>query len=281
MEKKYLTLREIQIEETNILRQIVEFCQKHDITYYLCGGTLLGAIRHQGFIPWDDDIDIIMTRPEFERFEKIAQEEVIGPSLKLLAYDYGTLPLPFAKVVNTVFHVDYEIEPDELERYLWVDIFTFDGLPDSEQETAEFYRKVIRKRKDILLLSVSEDNLRLRTKDRKSLRIKQLIRFFIRGNLRTKLIQKKAKEYDALVKNYDYSSSKYIGGVNWGYGPQERMLRDHIDSVDVEFEGMLVSGLKNYDEYLGNLYGDYMKLPPENQRFTHQIKIYRTENSAE
>ena len=71
----YLTLEEIHKEETKILKQVVDFCKLNDITYYICGGTLLGAIRHKGFIPWDDDIDILMPRKEFQRFIELTQNK--------------------------------------------------------------------------------------------------------------------------------------------------------------------------------------------------------------
>ena len=98
---KYLTIEEIHVEETKMLKKFIEFCEKNNLTYYICGGTLLGAIRHKGFIPWDDDIDVMMPRKEFEKLEKILNKKRISENLEFISYDNGNMNYPFGKIMNT------------------------------------------------------------------------------------------------------------------------------------------------------------------------------------
>ena len=128
---KYLTLEEIHKEETEILKKFISFCDENNLTYYICGGTLLGAIRHKGFIPWDDDIDVMMPRNEFEKLEKILNEKKIAENLSFISYDNGNMHYPFGKVINTNIKIDDSCVKDKLEQYLWIDIFPMDGIPES------------------------------------------------------------------------------------------------------------------------------------------------------
>ncbi len=271
IEHNYLTIEEIHNEEANILRLIKDFCESNDITYYICGGTLLGAIRHKGFIPWDDDIDVLMPRKQFEKFEKLALEKKIAENLDVISYDNGTMNYPYCKVVNRNIKISEECLKDKSEPYLWVDIFPMDGLPESDRKNKKIYKKVIRNRKLLLMLCAEENYIDNFSKSK----IKRFAKKIIRGLLGKRFIKRIARRLDSLSKTYDFETSKYVGGVVWGYGPQERLLKSEVDDVELEFEGIKVNGLSCYDKYLTNLYGDYMTLPPVEKRITHEIKVYK------
>ena len=115
----------------NILCEFAAFCDQNGLRYYLSGGTLLGAVRHKGFIPWDDDIDVMMPRNEFEKLEKILNEKKIAENLSFISYDNGNMHYPFGKVINTNIKIDDSCVKDKLEQYLWIDIFPMDGIPES------------------------------------------------------------------------------------------------------------------------------------------------------
>ena len=103
MNKKYLDIKEIQKEELNILKETIKFLNKNNIKYYIFYGTLLGAVRHQGFIPWDNDIDIAIPRPEYEKLINILKEKnnkINNMNIESIGYEVGVSDWPFIKIVN-------------------------------------------------------------------------------------------------------------------------------------------------------------------------------------
>lgn len=105
--------------------------------------------------------------------------------------------------------------------------------------------------------------------------LKKIIKKVIRKFISRKHMEKISKKLNEISKTYDYNNSEYVGGVSWGYGPQEKMLKKDIHDCKVDFEGMKVNTISCYEKYLTNLYGNYMELPPVEKRITHEIKVYR------
>lgn len=279
-DKKYLSLAEIHKVETRLLAHVVQFCIDNNIKYYICGGTLLGAIRHGGFIPWDDDIDIMMPRKDFEKFESMAKENKIANNIDVISLDNKTMLYPFCKVINKNFKVDKSTQSDSSEEFLWMDVFPMDGLSEDNAVNEKIYKQVKHARSIAMGLIVSDDFLKTFTKSKKKSIGKKIMRTIVREPLKSKLIRANFVKMDSISKTYDYDSSEYVGGVVWGYGPQERMKKSHIHNYSVNFEGIEVNTMSNYDEYLTNLYGDYMKLPPVEQRVCHEIKVYQVNTNG-
>ncbi len=267
----YLSIDEIHKEEVKILKKFISFCDENNLTYYICGGTLLGAIRHKGFIPWDDDIDVMMPRKEFEKLEKLLNEKNFDKNLNFISYDNNSLPYPFGKVINTNIKIDETCSKNEYEQFLWIDIFPMDGIPEDTRECEKFYKKILRYRKLLLILYAEDNYIDNFSKTCLKRIFKKIIRVLFRKNYKEKI----ASKLDKMVKTYDFEDSKYVGGVAWGYGPQEKMLKENIKNCEVDFEKMKVNTISCYETYLTNLYGDYMKLPPVEKRITHEMKVYR------
>lgn len=263
-DKKFLTPDEIKRVEFEILCRFSKYCDENNLRYYLCGGTLLGAIRHKGFIPWDDDIDILMPREDYEEFLKMNQESKI--------FSIGTIRdnscnLPFTKIFDTKTFVDQKYSQCLNMNHLWIDVFPMDGLPNSKFERKLVYKKARFFRK---MLGVSESKLGTGTSVCKKI-FKSLIYFPSRWIGASRW----AKWLDAYAQKYSFTDSTYIGGLVWGYGPQEAMLKkDYLPYVEVEFEGKFFHAPKCYDTYLKNLYGDYMELPPEEKRLNHSMVVW-------
>ena len=143
-----LTSTEIKAEELKILLEVDIFCKEHNIRYYLVGGTLLGAIRHRGFIPWDDDIDICMPRPDYERFIRTFSSD---KGLMVLNKYWNNFTFPYSKVINQRYICDLTYDNSTGNRYIWIDVFPIDGLPHELDTVRAIYRKEDYYRKVLML----------------------------------------------------------------------------------------------------------------------------------
>ena len=270
---KYLSLREIQLEELEILKKIIKFIEEKDLKYSLISGTLLGAIRHKGFIPWDDDIDIGMPRPDYEKFLELFDKENPFPNIRLCHAENKTGFLPFCKAVNIDIAYSDDSICDQENRYLWIDIVPIDGLPESEKKL-----KKMCKLEQLYAKALYIHYYKINFKYDKNIvkNIKKIIlkpfALCISANTITKM-RKKTK----------YSQAKYVGNFVAGYGVKERLLKEDYDHyIDIEFEKVKMRCIKNYDKYLSNIYGeDYMSPPPLEKRRGHHIQAWRIHDDKE
>ncbi len=265
-----LTLKEVQQRELNLLKEIHSFCEKHNITYFLCGGTLLGAVRHKGFIPWDDDIDIFMPRPDYEKFIQLKQKYMNEHSNRIIyvpgerRYIY-----PFIKIIDTTVKSVQELR-NSLQTGLWIDIFPIDGMSSNKKNIERLYKKI----SFITKLSSS--------------RIKRPIiygsSFFtkiagIPVNLFSRLLyitfNLPPKHIDKLAKKIPFETAEKVGCAVWGYGIKEVFEKKCLfPSQLIQFEDAFFYAPADYKPYLINLYNDYMQLPPEEDRRVHCIGFY-------
>lgn len=273
--KKKLSLQEIHSYELDILKAYIRVCEDHGLRWYLAGGTLLGAIRHKGFIPWDDDVDLLMPRPDYDAFIRVAHEvENYGP-YRAAAYELHNLAYPFAKIydVRTSIHKLYD--GDETEQNIWIDIMPMDGLPADDRENAAMFRKslFLRKVLKIQYARLGEGKTKLKAA------IKPVFKVLARPIGK----ERACAMIDRLCRTYTVDESDYIGCINFGYGPQERMpKKEYLETVQVTFEGLSCNAPGCWDFYLRSLYGDYMQLPPEEKRVAHSMDVWvETEDPRE
>lgn len=257
--------------ELNILLKFDEFCRDHKLRYTLCAGTLLGAIRHKGFIPWDDDIDLMMARPDYEKFLALVRKD--DSFFKNLDYfvEDGSDPksayrFPFIKI----YDLHTQVKSLYVDRYtsLWIDVFPVDGLPEDWEEVKEIYRKGDQYRK-ILGLTFA----RLGAGKTK---LHMLSKYILKPLARLYGADRCIRKLNELGLKYPYEKCRYVGMVTFGiFGPGERFEKEGFEKpIEVDFEGHKLPAFASWDAYLTGKYGDYMILPPEKDRKIHFQDVY-------
>lgn len=261
-----LSLEEIKKIELNILLSFKQFCEEHDLRYYLAGGTLLGAIRHRGFIPWDDDIDVCMPRKDYEIF--IKEFDKFHDYYKLKNLSKGNFTAPFSKIVDlrTIIINKYNIS--DIDTNLWIDVFPVDGLPNDIDEIADIYKKCDFYRKILMLNDAVLGEGKTTTRKYLKFILKPIALLFGKDRC--------VKNIENLAAKYPYEKSRYVGIITWGlYGIGERMPKCEFEKgVLVDFEGYKFRAFSCWDSYLKGLYGNYMQLPPIEKRVTHEMVAY-------
>lgn len=258
---------EVKAIELDMLKQFDVFCQKYNLEYFLCGGTLLGAIRHKGFIPWDDDIDIAMHRIDYDKMIKLVSEKGIGGNIVLKCLECKNSEYPFAKLANTKTQINEKYLKTKKNTNIWIDIFPIDIVPDSNADLYKISKKIEIYKK---LLGISHSNP-LQGKSKGRMIVKLLSYPFIKiyGSERI------AEKIQKAVNKYSVNESNYRMILVWGYGIKEKMEKKVFDSsVEREFEGQLFPVPIGWDEYLKALYGDYMILPPIEERRKHDFEAW-------
>lgn len=279
---KDICIQELRQLEQDILDFIVDVCQKNAITYFLCGGTLLGAYRHKGFIPWDDDIDVMMPRPDYERFlELFPRHEYL--ELRNCRND-KEYPLAFS-TVNDARTVKVEKKlRKKLRNKLSVniDVFPIDGLPDDVNECKNYYRQIATTQK---LLECSTKafgkapTLKATIMKNAGIAVYRMLEFLGLRN-----ISHYVSRMEKVAMKYNYEQAHYVGITAIShYGTKERNLKNQYEpSLKVTFEGKQYNSPKCYDTYLSQLYGkSYMKLPPSAQQHTHHTSNCYWKNKQE
>lgn len=261
-------LKKMQQIELDMLKSFIFVCEKYKLRYFLLGGTCLGTVRHKGFIPWDDDIDVGMPRPDYEKFVSLAQKDIDS---KYFIQTFNTdreYPMTFAKMRNSeTTYIEQSLRNLKINHGVYIDIFPLDGEKNNyiSQRIFDFkktmydyrisrvyYFKDIAQTKRNLLIRISK---------------KLLHGFYILFNLNlTKTILKREKLY----KKSSYDDCEIIANYGGAWGKKEVMPKQYFgNGTGGIFEGISVVLPENYDAYLSQMYGDYMKLPPPEKRVGH------------
>lgn len=250
-----LTTEQIKRIEFDILTAFAEFCDKHHLKYYLGYGTLLGAVRHHGFIPWDDDIDVMMLREDYEKFHRLMCQNGGLGHLKWHSIENGKYHAPFGKLVDS--RTCAGIYGGETGDGLWVDVFAIDNYTKANYEKNFFWRRVL----------IARDTKKFTFNKKGIIKLMLKIAFCwksvksIAENIRNRAV---ATPYSGTVSNMVWPT----------YKREVVDIETFQDTTNVEFEGHLFKAVKDPDKYLTLLYGNYMQLPPIEKRTAHFVEAY-------
>lgn len=260
-------LRKVQLTQLEIAKEIRRVCEENGIAYFLSDGSFLGAVRHQGFIPWDDDMDMAMLREDYEKFCRIAPEKLRKEYCLQTWYTDPNYGLPFGKVMkrNTVY-LEGKKTSRLKENGFYVDIFPIDFLPEDPREQAAHWKRLLNIYRIKLMKCGYKpwmDNDKINWKKRIGYLYYQMCALFTTG--------------DALARKYDALATSQKEGewvcLQWGQTNPVPFRREWVaELTDYTFEGETFPCPKEYDKYLTAQYGAYMEFPPEEERENrHQI----------
>ena len=246
--------------ELNILDTFIKICEENSLRYFLAGGTAIGAIRHNGFIPWDDDIDVAMPRTDYDKFISISKD-VLPDNLFLQNHNSDPeYHQGFSKLRNSkTTYIETPSRFLEINHGIFIDIFPIDGVPENP-----LMKELLFTRSKIVKVLLCRNDLSYFHGKRKL--IAKLICTLVREKNTSKILN----NFETLVKKYDYDSSKITICYFGSYGRNEYVERAVYGGGHISyFEGRKIKVPKMYDIYLSMKYGDYMKLPPEEERIGH------------
>lgn len=266
-------LRKLQLVELQLLKEFAHFCDDNNIRYYLCGGTLLGAIRHRGFIPWDDDIDIYMPRPDYDHFLRLTE----GGQTSLVVHtvhNCDSYVRYFARVVDPSVIVVRNDLVGNNEEYAWLDLFPLDGTP-KHGFTRKLWSYYLYYRRYLYKYACKPELDRTDKTNRLSRGLGLVERLADSLHL-GKLFSKKDQwaKFDKAAKRFPFDSSDYVRNYMEYYKFKETFPKSFFgERTDVFFEDDYFKAGLPYKDYLTHIYGDYMALPPEEKRRTHELSI--------
>lgn len=251
-------MTEIQAKILSIFKWFHEFCVENGLTYYMLGGTQLGATRHKGFIPWDDDADVGMPRPDYERFLKITRGKTFGKYyVDSCKNEMSNYIWPFAKIFDKDTTFIERISYNIAIRGIWLDVFPLDGATSGIEKEVKFYK--------IELLKFIR-NLRFAEKKKRA-----FWKSFIIWSARRFSVSLVNRMIDSTYSVRDFYASEEIGNFTCGYGRSEWQSKKIWGTPkSYDFEGEKFYGVERDEEYLQSIFGNYMELPPEEERIKHQ-----------
>lgn len=267
--KKIETLRDLQMVSFSIYKDLSSFCVKNGIKLYMLGGSLIGAVRHRGFIPWDDDIDVAMSRPDYQKLMELSDKGWISEKCRIVdpmtetAFK-GYIPL----VVYEQSKLTSGQYKEQEDLKISISIFVYDGVPDGWLTRKIYYARVY-------LLRAKHALCRANFKNVNTIPAK-IFGPIISPFFNSKNVFKYKKMIITHACKYNYALSKCCA-CNCDYQASKEVFPRKLfeTPVELEFEGMKCYAFKHYKEHLTNYYGNYMQLPPkEKQKPKHSFDAY-------
>ena len=268
--KKFKAINKAEQKEIllDMLKYIDNICRKNNINYSLIGGSLIGAIRHKGFIPWDDDIDIILDKSNYDRLIKILKNVKNDNYDIFIPNETNNYPLQFAKLINKKTILNESSMIDKIDNYgLFLDIFEYNYVPENEIERKKYYNKFHFYQNSLVRVKLKFNNPTFIRKIKRLMKNIYITIFGYKTQL-NKLLN--------LFDRYSNNPTNYVMSNNPVYGLEKEIQKasDIENYIDTNFENLKVMIFKNYDNILKTTFGDYMKLPSEDKRKSHNLEVY-------
>jgi len=265
-------LSKAQVSILNIFKEIKPALENNSIPYYLLGGSLLGAVRHKGFIPWDDDIDIGIVRDDYERFLKMVRT-ILPEHLELRSYrDKSDHHYYFSRIVDTRYTVNRNGSLVSRKENIWVDVFPLDGMPNNWFVRRIHMLKLLWYRLRYHVACFDKVNLNRPNRPLSEKIIIALVKdFYVSGRRNYK---KWLIKIDRQLRKYKVQDSNWVVNFMGQYKFKEMFPKSYYGKGKLyPFEGMALMGPEDADKVLSQMYGDYMKEPDDCDKNVHDAYL--------
>lgn len=239
------------------------FCVENNLKYYILGGTMLGAARHQGFIPWDDDVDVGMPRSDYDKFIELSRNKKFGDFIiESIDTDKNDFLYGYSKIYDTESTL-IENTRLKIKRGIYIDLFPLDGVSNNRNEIEGYVKPILQKYKFLLARTCAVSKRRKWYKNAAILFARMLP-----GRIADD--KKLMLNIDRLCRRRDYYACEYVGNLLGNWGIREIVPRSVMGEPKLyRFEDLEVYGVSDYDAYLTSLYGDWRQPPPADKQITH------------
>lgn len=263
---KKVTKEELRGIQCAMAAYIDGICREKDIEYSLAAGSLLGTVKYKGYIPWDDDIDLMLTRPNYEKLLSVLMED-LPENYSLLYYKVCKTYLPMAKLYDNRTAFTSKLDTLNVGTGVFIDIFPIDDLPDNKVEGEKFKKKI---RKEVTHLTASHKGLSYASAEKPFYFIAKSV-LWLPSHLRYfGKTQELAKRVDHLMQQYNHMGNNYC---NYVFSPpkktayfEKKLFNEYEDS---DFENLTLRKLKKHESYLAELYGEWQQPPHKNKQRSH------------
>lgn len=261
-------LQEIELEN---LKKIIEICESNNLRYFLIGGSLIGVLRHNGFIPWDDDVDIGLPRPDYNKFVKVAKSYLSEKmDIKTMTSD-PNYKCYFTRLINNRKKIYWDHGQYTAIIGVWTDVFPIDGLPDGS----------LRRKLHVFNVNIHKalykfTQIEYLTTNKKRPFYESILIKFAKITHIGKLMSpdRRLRSLDKVLQKYDYDKADYVWNFSGCYGKREIVPKYQLSgNRKGTFECLSVNIPDGAEDYLMGIYGDYMKLPPLEERRGHAVKF--------
>ncbi len=273
-------LKEVQRTQIEILKTFMELCNRESLRWYMIGGSLIGVLRHKGFVPWDDDIDIGMPRYDYDKFVSMQSEYPSGYSLTTHLND-EKWPFVFCQYVDVDSEIVVHMNEEPRKCKVWIDVFPIDGLPSNKILRWWHVKKIL-----LCRYLIQIPNIRTQVDTHKVGRpwyekiIIKILHIVPLGNLIN--VKRLQRRLEMLLRTYDFDNSSWAGNMLGKYREREVMKKEWWgDPISLPFENIHVNCPSDSDKIERQLYGDYMKWPSPEHRVSHDIEIVRLRQSLQ
>lgn len=266
--------KKVQELTINLLKVFVNICEENNLRYYFTGGALIGVLRHNGFIPWDDDIDVGMPRKDYDKFIEILRRRMPeGYGICNRETD-SNWNFAMSQFIDMESEIEIHLAEQPRKAHIWIDVFPLDGLPSGKIARWLRVKNILMHRYLVQIAHIGtqvDANRNRPLYEKLILRICKIMR--VEKILNTKFI---LDHMEKVLRKCDFYESEYAGNMLGRYREREVVLKKYFGTPKKGvFETLEINIPENSHELQVALYGDYMKLPPENERVAHNVKILK------